>query len=319
MPAAVRLIGPMLLVALALAESARGQDTPASIARDALPQPMVVDPSALAEAYFDEAERFDALLTYEVSRGPARALFSIARRWRDGLAELVFDVREPPSFDKWELLMRQNRGASDDLFFYAGWATDGKVRRLASSEIERQALFDLLALGDYRPTARGELAYELGPDERLNTVPCHVVSARAQRADLGFDRLDLVFAADTGLLLESRFVRDSVEVRRLSSAPEDYMDVEGRRLPMRRVARRWADGGETLIVLQRVVESPGLPDGLFSTLNLRVQHFPLFSPRSPPASRGASTLRADPLPAPSPSATSRPRPRPAAAALHTLL
>ncbi|MFI5315072.1 MAG: outer membrane lipoprotein-sorting protein [Myxococcota bacterium] len=262
--------------AVALAENVRAEEAPAAIAPDALPTKVAVDPSALAEAYFDEAERFDGFLTYEVRRGPARALFTISRRWRDGLAELVFDVREPASFDKWALLMRQNRGQSDDLFLYAGSATDGKVRRLAAAQIERQALFELLAVGDYRPTPRGELAYELAPDERLDTTPCHVVRARAPNGNLGFDRLDLVFAADTGLLLESRFLRGDVEVRRLSARPEDYREVEGRRLPFRRVAHRWADGGETEIVLQRVVESSNLPDGLFSTLNLRVQHFPRF-------------------------------------------
>jgi Outer membrane lipoprotein-sorting protein len=273
----VRLIGTLLVAcAFTLAEVSRADEPTSSPARDALPAPTSFDPAAVAEAYFDETERFDAFLTYEVRRGPARALFTIARRWRDGLAELLFDVREPASFDKWAALMRQNRGGSDDLFLYAGDATDGKVRRLASSQIERQALFELLALGDYRPTPRGELAYEAGPDERLNTVPCHVVIARAPNSYLGFDRIELVFAADSGLLLATRFIRGDTEVRRLSTTPADYRDVGGRRIPFRWVADRWADDGETEIVLQRIVETPSLPDGLFSHLNLRVQHFPQF-------------------------------------------
>lgn len=277
MSRSVRLIGPMLCAcALAFAGGARGDEAPAAIAQDAVPLPAIADPAALAEAYFDETERFDAFLTYEVRRGPARALFTIARRWREGLAELLFDIREPASFDKWAMLMRQNRGGSDDLFLYAGYATDGKVRRLASSQIERQAIFELLALGDYRPTPRGELSYEAGPDEELDTVPCHVVIARTPNSYLGFDRLELVFAAETKLLLQSRFIRREKEVRRLSSTPEDYGDFGGRRLPMRRVAHRWADDGETEIVLRRVVETADLPDGLFSHLNLRVQHFPEF-------------------------------------------
>jgi hypothetical protein len=275
----VRLIGSVMCgfaLAFALAGAARCEEPPAAAAGDTLPVPAIVDPAALAEGYFDETERFDAFLTYEVSRGPARALFTIARRWRDGLAELLFDIREPASFDKWAMLMRQTRGGSDDLFLYGGLATDDRVRRIASGQIEIQALFELLALVDYRPTPRGELSYQSGPDEDLDTVPCHVVIARSPHSYLGFDRLELVFAAKTKQLLQSRFFRGDKEVRRLTSTPADYRDFGGRTLPMRRVARRWADGGETEIVLKRVFETGDLPDGLFSQLNLRVQRFPEF-------------------------------------------
>lgn len=258
------------------AQTARGEETPAALGTDALPSPPAFDATALAESYFDESERFDALLTYEAKRGPAAVLFTIARRWRDGLAELLFDIREPSAYDKWALLMQQNRGGSDDLFLYGGYATDGKVRRLASSQIERQAIFELLAVGDYRPTARGELSYEAGPDEVVDSVPCHVVIARAPSPVLGFDKLELVFAAEQKLLLQSRYFRRDKEVRRLTTTLKDYQDTAGRRLAMRWVATRWADGGETEITLKRVVETADLPDGLFSHLNLRVQHFPHF-------------------------------------------
>ncbi|HTO07490.1 MAG TPA: outer membrane lipoprotein-sorting protein [Myxococcota bacterium] len=277
----VRLIGASLfgcVFAAAAPHTARAEEPPpAAIAPDALPlPPEKFDPAALAESYFDESERFDAFLTYEVKRGPAGALFTIARRWRDGLAELLFDIREPASFDKWAMLMHQNRGASDDLFLYAGYATDLKVRRLAASQIERQALFELIALGDYRPTVRGELSYEAAPDETVDAVPCHVVIARTPASYLGFDRLELVFAAEQKLLLMQRFFRGSKEVRRLSTTLADYQDIGGRRLAMRWTARRWADGGQTEIVLKRVVETPDLPDRLFSHLNLKEQRFPEF-------------------------------------------
>ena len=270
---AVRLIG-CVLVSCALARSARSEGT-----GNAAPDPAVADASALAEAYFDEAERFDGFLTYEVRRGPASATFTVARRWRDGLAELVFDIREPEAFSKWALLLRENRGGSDDLFAYidkTGTVFDRGVRRLAASQLERHAFFDLLAIGDYRPTPRGELVYQAAPDERLDGVPCRVVTATAPKSYFGFDRIELAFAADTGLLLETRLIQGGREVRRLTSAPGDFKDVGGRRLPFRRVAHGWADDGETEIVLLRVVETPDLPDGLFSELNLRVQHFPEF-------------------------------------------
>jgi Outer membrane lipoprotein-sorting protein len=276
----VRLIGASIFGCVFVAaapHAAPGDEPPAAIAPDALPLPEAkFDPTALAESYFDQSERFDAFLTYQVKRGPAAALFTITRRWRDGLAELLFDIREPPSFDKWALLMHENRRGSDDLFLYAGYATDLKVRRLAAAQIERQAVFELIAIGDYRPTVPGELSYEAGPDESQGSVPCHMVIARTPYAYLGFDRLELVFAADQKLLLEQRFFRDSKEVRRLSTTLADYEDIGGRRIPMRWVAHRWADGGETEIVLKRVIETADLPDRIFSHLNLREQRFPKF-------------------------------------------
>ena len=269
-----RLIA-MAVLSFVFAAKAIGDPGSPTFAAEAEPS-AVVDASALPEAFFDETERFDALFTYEVRRGPARAMLNTARRWRAGVAELLFDVREPASFDKWAMLLRETRGGSDDLFAYAGDDTDRRVVRLASQHIERQALFELFSLGDYRPTPRGELSYEPAPDAEAGTVPCKVVIARTQHAYLGFDEVELFFATDSGLLLESRFIRDGHEVRRLSTTPGDYRDIGGHRLPFRRVARRWADGGETEIVLQHAIETPGLPDELFTDLNLRLRHFPQF-------------------------------------------
>ncbi len=276
----VRLIGSVSLACALFAGAARGEEPPAALAEERAPDPpAMTEPSALADAYFDEAERFDALLTYEVSRGPASALFTIARRWREGRAELLFDIRKPVSFEKWAALLRQNRGGSDDLFVYidkTGSLLDRSVRRLSASQLERHAFFSLVALGDYRPLARGEVTYEMGPDERLNSVPCHVVIARPSRRYIGYDHLELVFDASSKLLLETRVFASGREVRRLSASPSDFEDFGGRRLPKKRIARGWADDGETEIVLVRAVETADLPDELFSHLNLRVQHFPEF-------------------------------------------
>jgi outer membrane lipoprotein-sorting protein len=266
--------------ALVVAVASRA-DEPAApqseqLAAGVTPNTLAFDPTELAESYFEQSERFDALLTYEVKRGPAGALFSIARHWDDGLAKLLFYVREPESFEKWAMLMLENHGGSDDLFFYAGDDTGRRVRRLASSQLERQAIFELIALGDYRPTARGELSYAAGVDETIDDVLCHVVVARTPQPVLGFDELQLVFAAKERLLLQSRFYRSDKEVRRLTTTLADYQDVGAHKLAMRWTARRWADGGETEIVLRHVVETAELPDGLFSQRKLSTQHFPEF-------------------------------------------
>jgi hypothetical protein len=234
------------------------------------------EPAQLAEGWFDATERFDALLTYEITRGPLRAVFTISRRWRGDEAELLFDVREPTQFGDWALLVRQNRGAADDLFAYLGSTTGRRVRRLSAPVLEREALYQILALADFRPTARGELVYEAGPDESLAGTPCHVVVARPRRAVLGFDKVELAFAADTRLLLESRFFRGKREFRRLTTTPADFADFDGHRLPVRRIAKSWADSGETALLLKNALPTSDLPDELFSHRNLLVQRFPDF-------------------------------------------
>jgi len=234
------------------------------------------DPAALAEAYFDESERFDAFVTYENRRGPVRVLFTVARRWQDGLAELLFDVREPTAFRKWALLARQTRGGSDDLFAYLGESTGRRVRRFSAPDFERQAVFSMFALGDFRPFAKGELSYQAAPDANVTGTQCRVVIARPARDTLGFDRVELAFATETGLLLESRFFRGEQEVRRISIPPDAYQVHDGRRLPMRRIAHSYADNGETELVTKSVLATPNLPDELFSHRNLVAQHFPNF-------------------------------------------
>lgn len=234
------------------------------------------DAAQIAEAYFDQTERFDALLTYEAARGPIRVVFTLSRRWRDGEAELLFDVREPTEFSDWAMLVRQNRGAADDLFAYLGSTTGRRVRRLSAPVLEREALYQMFALADFRPTARGELVYRAGLDEDVAGVPCRVVVALPRSPALGFDRVELAFAADTGLLLQARYFRGEREFRRLSSTPADFGDFGEHRLPVRRVARSWGDSGETMLVLRNALPTADLPDELFSHRNLVAQRFPEF-------------------------------------------
>jgi hypothetical protein len=233
-----------------------------------------VDPAQLAEAYFDETERFDALLTYETIRGPIKVVFTLSRRWRDGEAELLFDVREPERYDDWALLVRQNRGASDDLFAYLGSSTGRRVRRLAATHLEREAFYSMLALADFRPTALGELTYLAGPERIVADTPCHTVIGVPKHKALGFSRVELAFATDTGLLLESRYFRGEQEFRRLSAGPKDYTEFDGRRLATRRIAHSYADSGQVELVLRNVLPTSDLPDELFSHRNLLVQRFP---------------------------------------------
>ncbi len=234
------------------------------------------DPTELAEAYFDESERFDAFVTYENRKGPIRVLFTHARRWQSGLAELLFDIREPTSFRKWAFLAKQTRGGSDDLFGYLGESSGRRVRRFSATHMERQAAYSMFAIGDFRPFAKGELRYESAPDTVVANTTCRLVIGYPQGGALGFDRVELAFAADTGLLLESKYFRDEQEFRRVTIPPDAYELHDGRRLPMRRIARSFPDDGELELVTKSVLATSDLPDELFSHRNLVAQRFPNF-------------------------------------------
>lgn len=235
------------------------------------------DPTELAESYFDESERFDAFVTYENRKGPIRVLFTLARRWQSGLAELLFDIREPTSFRKWAFLAKQTRGGSDDLFAYMGESSGRRVRRFSAPDMERQAAYSMFAIGDFRPFAKGELRYESGPGTVVANTNCQlVIGYPAEGGALGFDHVELAFAEDTGLLLESKYFRAGQEFRRMTIPPDAYEVHDGRRLPMRRIARSFPDDGELELVVKSVLPTPDLPDELFSHKNLVAQHFPEF-------------------------------------------
>jgi hypothetical protein len=210
----------------------------------------------------DEAQRFDAFLTYEVTRAPTPRPTATPPEQPAPAPEIPEERALPLSALKgWAALVRQTRGGSDDLFFYVdrtGASTDRRIRRIPSPMLERHAFFDMLAIGDYRPTSRGELHYADGPDELQGEVPCRVVVATTPAPYLGFDRLELVFTKASGLLLEERcYFLGAHVIRRLTSKPEDFRDVDGRRLAFHRTARTWPDDGPTGDQAGRRARDPG--------------------------------------------------------------
>ena len=229
------------------------------------------NPSAIADAYFEQLYGFNALEAYESTRGPARAVFAVARRWKKGSAKILIDVQAPESFSKWALLLLHNRKRSDDLFAYVpAWR---RVHRLSAIDLEMQVLFQVLSLGEFRPISPGELEYVRLPDEEVEGETCQVVEGRPSHRGLGFDRMELAISPKSGLALRTRVFTGENEIRRILVSPEDIQKYGQRLLPVRRRIISPPDEGVTELVLRNLVLDPALPDSIFTQHSLRKQRF----------------------------------------------
>ena len=232
------------------------------------------NPSSLAEAYFDQLYGFNALEAYESTRGPARAVFAVARSWTKGSAKILIDVQAPQSFSKWALLLLHNRKRSDDLFAYIpAWR---RVQRLSAIALETQVLFQLLSLGEFRPITPGELKYARLPDSEVEGETCQVVEGRPLHRGLGFDRLELAISPKSGLALRTLVFKGPNVIRRIMVSPKDVREYGRRLLPVRRRIFSPPEEEVTELVLRNIIIDPALPDSFFTKHSLRKQRFPGF-------------------------------------------
>jgi hypothetical protein len=253
------------LVVSLLGASAAGPEPPP--ARDA---------AEVAEAWFRQVHRFDALEAYEGRLGSRVMQFVVARRWKDGRAQLLVDIRAPQSLAKVAFLFLQNRDRSDDFFVY--WPPARKVLRLTAAELDSGVLpiGRLMTLGDMRPVLPGELVHTPLPDTEVEGEPCRSVESRPSGRTLGFDRMVLEISKKTGVALRTRLYRGRREVRRISVSPNDVRRFDGRYLPVRREIEILTDGAKAELVLRNLMIDPPLPDQLFSEQSLITQRFPSF-------------------------------------------
>jgi hypothetical protein len=259
------------LALLARPQLARGEEPPSP--SDALAR-------ELAEAWFEQLYGFDALEAYRSTDGGLVTEFVIARRWRDGQAQLLIDVRSPPGDRDVALLFLQRRDRSDDVFLLprdAPRALKSIERRTAAQlEVSVPGLASRLALLDLRPIAPGELAYRWLGEEQVDGVSCYLLEGRPEQRDLGFDRVELAISAQDGGALRTRYFRRGREFRRVSSSATDFGEFDGRRLPERRRIESPPGRPPLVLELRNAVVEPPLPDSLFTRRSLIVQRFPSF-------------------------------------------
>jgi hypothetical protein len=230
----------------------------------------------VAEAWFKQVHGFNAFEAYEGRLGERRAQFVVARRWKDGRAQVLVDVRSPRSLAKVAFLMLQNRDRSDDYFVY--YPQLRKVLRITAAELDTSVapIGRLMTLGDMRPVLPGELIHTALPDEEVEGEPCRVVESRPTGRRLGYDRMVLAISQTTGVALRTQFYRGDREVRRIRVSPGDVQRFDDRYLPVRRRIQFFGDGTTADLILRNLMIDPPLPDQLFSKQSLITQRFPSF-------------------------------------------
>ena len=270
----IRVPLSVLLLALVTSVAVRADPpSPVTPAEDAVPTP--ADARELGEGWFRQLQGFDALEAYEARAGGRRAEFVVARRWHEGRAQIVVDVRKPRAFAKIALLFLQNRDRSDDFFIY--WPFLRRVRRMTAAKLEGGLLpfGRYVTLADVRPVLPGELDYRRLPDTEVEGEPCYVVEGRPAGRWLGFDSMELALSKRTGVALRTETHRGK-EVRRVLVSPKDVRLFEGRYLPMRRRLEVSPSGLTAEVILRNLMIDPPLPDHLFSKQSLLTQRFPSF-------------------------------------------
>jgi hypothetical protein len=237
------------------------------------------EPRVLAERHFQQLYGFNSVEAYEQSTGAALTRFAVARRWVDGQAELLVDVRHPIDLAKFAFLLRRNRDRMDDLFVYfpdlpqIRLGLKRRVRRLAA--IPNQ-LSGMVSLSVLRPIATDELDYRRLAEEEVEGELCNVIEGVPKRGTLPFDRIELALSPSSGFALRTRYFAGERELRQVLISPNDIREFAGRILPGRRRIVHSPSGRVSELRLVNAMVDISLPDRLFTKHNLRVQRFPSF-------------------------------------------
>ena len=241
-------------------------------------------PAALAEAHFSHLHAFNLVAAYESSHGGARAIFVVARRVSGDRSELLMQFRafelarsagddaplaQTPSMKSFAGLLIHNRGRSDDLMVY--FPMMRRVRRLPAPDLQRQPVFRIFPLGEFRPIVSGELRYRF-----LSRDPdALAIEGRPVEKSPSFDRVELYFERGAPRAVRTIFFLRGEELREVQIDPDDVQTLQGRLLPkLTRIVT--PDGEVTELRLRNALIDPLLPEEIFTEHNLWVQRFPNF-------------------------------------------
>jgi hypothetical protein len=264
----------VLLVALALW-------TPAATVRaESAAEPT---PEALAQGWFDRLHGGNAIEFWTTEWGGGEVVFALARRWQEGRPEIFFHILAPRAYDELNFLLRERDAGRLELLYYRTpkmFPAGRKAARVmpASVPTPLQRLpfaAGLPAIVDIEPARASDYSFTRLPDARVANRDCRVIEGRPLASGLGFDRVRLSLAHETGVALETAWLQEEKLVLRVEVDPSSVRDYDGRFLPTRRSVER-PGAGTQVFSLTRLMLDPVLPDQLFTTQNLKLGHFPSY-------------------------------------------
>jgi hypothetical protein len=284
----VARLAAVALLALPLparAQTDRAQtDAPAAATEAAKPADAAEPaPEALAQAWFDQLYGADSIAIWRSEWAGGELVYGVARRWHLGQPEIFVHIFAPRAYDELNFLLREREDARSELLYYRtpklfpGGAKAARVMPTSvPAPLERMPFAQgLPALVDVKPPVASDFAFTRLPDASVAKRPCRVLEGRPRSAELGFDRVRLSLARETGVALETAWYSADTLLRRVLVDPADVRDYDGRMLPARISVEQ--PGNETQVyALSSLRIDPVFPDVLFTTQNLKLGRFPSY-------------------------------------------
>jgi hypothetical protein len=259
----------LVLCAAALAGRARADDEPNAAELAALANERAFGANAV-EIWKSQWQ------TFEVSYG-------VARRWTGGKVEVFVRVFEPHKYDPLSFLLRAREDGAPGIEYFRSpklFGPDARSGRtldvVVASPIERLPFVPgLPALADLWPQRLSDFELARLPDRESDGKPCRVLEERLRRSDGDYDRIVTLLARDSGLALETQYLRGERLVRRVTVLSSDIDQSGERPVARRRTVERPGDPDQ-VVSLESFNLDPVFPDQLFTSSNLRTGRFPSY-------------------------------------------
>jgi len=240
-------------------------------------------PEALAQAWFDQLHGGNAIEFWTTEWAGGEIVFGVARRWQAGRPEVFVHLFAPRVYDELNFLLRERADARNELLYYRtpklfpGGAKAARVMpTVVPDPLERLPIAEgLPAIVDIEPSRASDYSFTRLPDARVANRPCRVIEGRPRASDLGFDLVRFSLASETGVALETAWLKAGELVRRVEVEPDAVRDYDGRFLPTRRSVERPGNSAQ-VFVLSTLMLDPPMPDQLFTTQNLKLGRFPSY-------------------------------------------
>ncbi len=263
-------------LATALAVPARGQSPAAAPADEPAPE-------ALARGWFEQAFGGAVLEIWQTEWAGESLSYGVARRWAEGRPEIFLHILAPRAYEELNFLLRERDEKRFEILYYrtpklfpAGQKAARVMPIAKPGPMERLPFAPgLPAIADLVPPDAGDYAWARLADVRIQGADCRVIEGRPLRDDLGFDRVRLSLARQTGVALDTDWFQGERRVRRVTTRPADVREEDGRFLPSRRSVEQPGQDTQVFENLRLMID-PVFPEQQFTTQNLKTGRFPTY-------------------------------------------
>ena len=262
-------LAALALCAAALAAPARAGDEP--------------DPAQLAALARQRNFGTTAVEVWKSEWQGQELSYGVARRWVSGKAEVFVRVFEPHKYEPLAFLIREREDGAPGIEYFRSPKLFGVDRRtgrtldvVLASPIERLPFAPgLPALADLWPQRASDFALARLADRASDGRPCRVLEERLRAGAGDYDRVLTFLARDSGLALETQYLRGEHLVRRVTVSAGDVEGAGESAVIRRRTIERPGEADQVVTLLNFNLD-PVLPDQLFTSSNLRAGRFPSY-------------------------------------------